>query len=168
MAHDRAPAQSPLPFLRIVQRFTKSRFHPVLKIFRPHSGVDYAAPVGTPVRAVAAGTVEFAGWGPEGGNTIRLRHAGGYETSYMHLSRILVRSGARVSQGALIGKVGMTGLATGPHLDFRLIYRGKFINPATKVAITPNPPVAQGAMKRFTSVCGNYRSRLDQITVSDK
>lgn len=155
--------KSPLPFIRIITRFTKSRFHPVLKIFRPHSGVDYAAAAGTPVRAVAAGTVEFAGWNTEGGNTVRLRHAGGYETSYMHLSKILVRSGARVSQGDLIGKVGATGLATGPHLDFRLILHGKYINPTTKVAVPPSPPVAQGSMKRFASVRNTLRSQLDRI-----
>ena len=160
--------KSPLPFLRIVGRFTRSRFHPILKIFRPHSGIDYAAPTGTMVRAVAAGTVEFAGWNTEGGKTVKLRHAGGYETSYMHLSRILVRYGARVSQGTLIGQVGATGLATGPHLDFRLLFHGKFINPATKVAIPPSPPVARASMERFASMRDELRNRLDQITLADK
>ncbi len=154
--------KSPLPFIRITSRYTKSRFHPILRITRPHLGVDYGAAIGTPVRAVASGTVEFAGWNGEGGRTIKLRHAGGYETSYMHLSRILVRSGARVSQGELIGHVGMTGLATGPHLDFRLLFHGKYQNPTTKIS-APGPPVAQNAMQRFTSVRDALRTQLDQI-----
>jgi murein DD-endopeptidase MepM/ murein hydrolase activator NlpD len=124
--------------------------------------VDYGAAAGTPVRAVAAGTVEFAGWNGEGGKTVKLRHAGGYETSYMHLSKVLVRSGVRVSQGDLIGQVGMTGLATGPHLDFRLLFHGKYQNPATKIT-APGPPVAQNAMVRFASVRDALRTRLDRI-----
>jgi murein DD-endopeptidase MepM/ murein hydrolase activator NlpD len=154
--------KSPLSFVRISSKFTSSRFHPILKLFRPHLGVDYAAPSGTPVRAVAAGMVELAGWNGEGGKCVKLRHSGGYQTSYMHLSKIAVRPGARVSQGDLVGCVGATGLATGPHLDFRVLLHGKPMNPA-KVVLPPAPPVAQSAMQSFASVRDALRGQLDKI-----
>ncbi|HSW49077.1 MAG TPA: M23 family metallopeptidase, partial [Bryobacteraceae bacterium] len=114
---------------------------PVLKIVRPHLGTDYAAPSGTPVQAIGAGTVVFAARSGASGNMVKLRHANGYETMYLHLSRILVRSGQRVEQGQGIGLVGSTGLSTGPHLDFRMTRNGRFVNferlrlpPATSVS----------------------------------
>jgi murein DD-endopeptidase MepM/ murein hydrolase activator NlpD len=121
--------RSPLKFeARVSSRFSRRRFHPVLKIYRPHLGTDYAAPAGTPVQAVAAGRVVFSGrWGGAG-NLVRIRHAGGYETYYLHLSRRLVRTGQRVEQGQRIGLVGATGLATGPHLDFRIRKNGRFVD----------------------------------------
>jgi len=102
----------------------------VLKYIRPHLGIDYAAPSGTPVSAVADGAVTFAGRKGPNGILVMLRHGAGYATSYGHLSRIRkgLRSGARVSQGDIVGYVGATGLATGPHLDFRIKQNGKFIN----------------------------------------
>jgi murein DD-endopeptidase MepM/ murein hydrolase activator NlpD len=154
--------KSPLTFVRISSRFTNSRFHPVLKIFRPHLGVDYAAPAGTPVQAVASGTVEYAGWNGEGGRTVKLRHSGGFQTSYMHLSNISVRQGARISQGEQIGRVGATGLATGPHLDFRVYLNGKPQNP-TRFVVPPGPPVDQSRMGQFTLMRNDMRARLDQI-----
>lgn len=122
--------RAPLHYRRISSYFTGRRFHPVLKYVRPHFGIDYAAPSGTPVSAVADGTVTFAGRKGGNGNLVMLRHGAGYATSYGHLSRIRkgIRSGARVSQGDIVGYVGATGLATGPHLDFRLKQNGKFIN----------------------------------------
>ncbi|HEY7412186.1 MAG TPA: M23 family metallopeptidase [Vicinamibacteria bacterium] len=129
--------RSPLKFSRISSRFTRSRFHPVLKRSRPHLGVDYAAPVGTPVRAAADGVVTLAGWHGGYGKTVRLRHGRGLETLYGHLSRIHVRGGQRVVQGDLIGAVGSTGLSTGPHLDYRTMKNGVFVNPLT---IQPPPP----------------------------
>ena len=102
--------------------------HPVLGYARPHLGTDYAAPAGTPVQALGAGVVTFAGWSGEGGNLVTIKHAGSYETMYMHLSRILVRQGERVEQGKTIGLVGSTGLATGPHLDFRVRRSGAYVN----------------------------------------
>jgi murein DD-endopeptidase MepM/ murein hydrolase activator NlpD len=154
--------KSPLSFVRISSRYTSSRFHPVLRTYRPHLGVDYAAPAGTPVRAVAAGTVDYAGWNGEGGRTVKLRHIGGYQTTYMHLSNISVRSGARVSQGDQIGRVGSTGLSTGPHLDFRVYLNGKPQNP-TRHVVPPGPPVEQKLMGQFTTVRNELRARLDQI-----
>ncbi len=121
--------KSPLKFdARVSSHFSRSRFHPVLKIFRPHLGTDYAAPVGAPVQAVASGRVTFRGWSGGGGNTVRIRHTNGYESMYLHLSRVFVRVGQNVEQGQRIAAVGATGLATGPHLDFRLRKGGAFVN----------------------------------------
>ncbi len=117
--------RSPLRFAaRISSHFSRHRYHPILKIVRAHLGTDYAAPVGTPVQAIAAGRVVFAGRKGGDGNLVLLAHSRGYETYYMHLSRILVRRGQSVRQGQSIGLVGATGLATGPHLDFRLRQNG--------------------------------------------
>jgi murein DD-endopeptidase MepM/ murein hydrolase activator NlpD len=123
---------SPLKFEpRVTSHFSRSRLHPVHRTRRAHLGVDYGAPHGAPVVAVAAGTVVSAGWAGGGGNQIRLRHAGGFETYYLHLSSFArgLRAGAHVDQGQLIGRVGATGTATGPHLDFRLRKNGAFVDP---------------------------------------
>jgi murein DD-endopeptidase MepM/ murein hydrolase activator NlpD len=121
--------RSPLRFTRISSRFSRSRLHPILHVRRAHLGVDYAAPAGTPVAASADGVVVSAGWQGGYGRSIRLRHANGYETLYGHLSRIDVRGGQRVTQGQRIGAVGQTGLATGPHLDYRMRRDGRFVDP---------------------------------------
>jgi murein DD-endopeptidase MepM/ murein hydrolase activator NlpD len=123
--------RSPLPFSRVTSRFSNRRFHPVLKVYRPHHGVDYGAPTGTAVRATARGTVTLAGWSGGGGNTVKVRHANGYLTAYLHLSRFApgVRPGARIAQGDVIGYVGSTGLATGPHLDYRVQRNGRWVDP---------------------------------------
>ncbi|HCC47570.1 MAG TPA: hypothetical protein DEQ38_05565 [Elusimicrobia bacterium] len=118
--------RAPLHYRRISSYFTNRRFHPVLKYYRPHHGIDYAAPSGTPVSAVADGAVTFAGWKGGNGRLVILRHGGGYETTYGHLSRFAkgLRSGRRVGQGEVIGYVGSTGLSSGPHLDFRVKHNG--------------------------------------------
>ncbi|MCR4310144.1 MAG: peptidoglycan DD-metalloendopeptidase family protein [Deltaproteobacteria bacterium] len=125
--------KAPLSYRRISSGFTKRRMHPILKIARPHFGVDYAAPAGTPVSTVGDGTVVFAGYKGPNGNLVIVRHPNGYTTSYGHLSRIVkgIRRGAMVRQGDVIGKVGATGLATGPHLDFRIRRHGTFLDPLT-------------------------------------
>ena len=121
--------RSPLKFdARVSSHFSMRRLHPVLRISRPHLGTDYAAPAGTPVQALGAGVVTSAGWSGQSGNLITIKHAGSYETLYMHLSRILVRRGERVEQGRTVGLVGSTGLATGPHLDFRVRRGGAYVN----------------------------------------
>jgi murein DD-endopeptidase MepM/ murein hydrolase activator NlpD len=130
--------RSPLKFTRISSGFSRARFHPVLKKTRPHLGVDYAAPTGTPVRAAADGTVVLSGWSGGYGKTVRIRHGRGLETLYGHLSRIDVKRGQHVQQGALIGAVGATGLATGPHLDYRTLRDGEYVNP-----LTIQPPPAE-------------------------
>jgi murein DD-endopeptidase MepM/ murein hydrolase activator NlpD len=137
--------RSPLKFSRISSRFSRARFHPILKVFRPHLGVDYAAPAGTPVRAAADGVVSQTGWSGGYGKVVRLRHARGLQTLYGHLSRITVKPGQRVSQGDLIGNVGTTGLSTAPHLDYRTLRDGVFVNPLT---IQPPPPAPLSAALR--------------------
>lgn len=120
---------SPLKFAAVItSHFSEHRFHPILKEYRPHLGIDYAAPTGTPVQTIGDGRVIFAGRKGGAGNLIEIQHSNGYTTYYMHLSRVLVRQGQRVEQGQRIGLVGMTGLATGPHLDFRIQQHGQFLN----------------------------------------
>ncbi|OIP34859.1 MAG: hypothetical protein AUK27_06110 [Deltaproteobacteria bacterium CG2_30_66_27] len=125
--------KAPLSYRRISSGFTKRRMHPILKIARPHFGVDYAAPSGAPVSTVGDGTVTFAGYKGPNGNLVIVRHPNGYTTFYGHLSRIMkgIRRGAEVRQGDVIGKVGATGRATGPHLDYRIRRNGTFLNPLT-------------------------------------
>jgi murein DD-endopeptidase MepM/ murein hydrolase activator NlpD len=123
--------KAPLSYRRISSGFTKRRMHPILKIARPHLGVDYAAPAGTPVSTVGDGTVIFAGRKGPNGNLVIVRHPNGYTTSYGHLARIRkgIRRRAEVRQGDVIGTVGSTGLSTGPHLDYRIRRNGTFLNP---------------------------------------
>jgi len=157
--------KSPLKFGRITSRFSAARRHPILKIVRPHLGVDYAAPMGTPVQAVAAGVVTGAGRSGGNGKMVQIRHSGGYETMYLHLSRIAVKSGARVAQGEVIGNVGSTGLSTGPHLDFRIRQKGRAVNP-TKVIFPPGAPVAAAQFARFSALRDKLMDDL-RLTVDD-
>ncbi|HLE84715.1 MAG TPA: peptidoglycan DD-metalloendopeptidase family protein [Thermoanaerobaculia bacterium] len=133
--------RSPLPFTRVTSRFSHRRFHPVLKTYRPHYGVDYGAPVGTPVRATARGTVLSAGWSGGGGKMVKLRHANGYLSAYLHLSGFAagIRAGARVAQGDVIGYVGATGLATAAHLDYRVQHGGRWIDPLGLKGVEAEP-----------------------------
>jgi murein DD-endopeptidase MepM/ murein hydrolase activator NlpD len=142
--------RSPLKFSRVTSRFSMSRFHPVLQKRIPHYGVDYGAPAGTPALVTADGTVVFAGRKGGGGNMVTVRHTNGYETNYLHLSRFGkgVRRGARVSQGQIIGYVGSTGLATGPHLDYRVTLNGKWINPLS-ISSPAVEPLSADRLKRF-------------------
>jgi murein DD-endopeptidase MepM/ murein hydrolase activator NlpD len=131
--------RSPLRYTRISSGYTNARFHPILERFTAHLGIDYAAPTGTPVQAAADGVVTYAGWMDGFGNTVKLRHSNGYETLYGHLSAIAVRGGQRVEQGNLVGNVGMTGLATGPHLDYRMLVNGAYVNPLAMVSPPAEP-----------------------------
>ncbi len=142
--------RSPLKFSRVTSRFSMNRFHPVLKRRMPHYGVDYGAPVGTPVHVTADGTVTRAGRNGGGGNMVTIRHTNGYETNYLHLSRFGkgVRRGVRVSQGQVIGYVGSTGLSTGPHLDYRVKLNGRWINPLT-ISSPPVKPLVEARLQRF-------------------
>jgi len=142
---------SPLKFQPVVTSgFSRHRLHPVLREVRAHLGVDYRAPAGAPVVAVASGVVVSAGFNGGGGRVVHLRHANGFETKYLHLSSIAVRAGARVEQGATIGRVGSSGLATGPHLDYRLLKNGAFINPITAHrSMPPADPVPAQEMAAF-------------------
>ncbi len=151
--------KSPLKFARITSKFSLARWHPILKVLRPHLGVDYAASVGTPVQAVGAGVVTACGYSGGNGNMVRIRHAGRYESMYLHLSRIAVRPGARVSQGQVIGYVGSTGLSTGPHLDFRVLYNGKPVNPL-KVISPPGEPVSSNLFSSFAALRDKLNNQL--------
>jgi murein DD-endopeptidase MepM/ murein hydrolase activator NlpD len=147
----RAFLRSPLKFAApVTSHFSKERFHPILKIYRPHLGTDYGAPIGTPVQTIASGRVEFAGRKGGDGNMVKIAHANGYETMYMHLSRILVRVGDHVQIGKTIGLVGMTGLATGPHLDFRISRNGQFLNFET-LHLPPSEPVSKKDWNEFAA-----------------
>ena len=145
--------QAPLAFTRVTSRFTSSRKHPILGYSRPHMGVDYGAPTGTPVKAVGEGVVTKRSWGGGYGNQIIVKHVAGLESMYSHLSGYArgLRQGQRVRQGQVIGFVGSTGLSTGPHLDFRLRQNGKFINP-TKAINPRGEPVSARHMAAFEKV----------------
>jgi murein DD-endopeptidase MepM/ murein hydrolase activator NlpD len=146
--------RSPLRFEPVVtSAFSRRRLHPVLRQYRAHLGVDYRAPSGAPVIAVADGSVVSAGPSGGSGRMVHLRHANGYESQYLHLSSIAVRRGSRVRQGDLIGRVGATGLATGPHLDYRLKKNGVYINPVTAHrAMPPGDPIPTNQLARFTAL----------------
>ena len=150
--------KAPLSFRRISSRFTRSRYHPILKIYRPHLGVDYAAPTGTPVSSVGDGTVIFAGYKGQNGKIVIIRHPNGYTTYYGHFSRIAkgIKHGVKVRQGQLIGYVGMTGLATGPHLDYRIKKHNRFVNP-----LTLELPRGRSIPKTALSVFNMFRNKMD-------
>ncbi|HMD35301.1 MAG TPA: M23 family metallopeptidase [Vicinamibacterales bacterium] len=145
---------SPLKFQPVVTSgFSRSRMHPILREPRAHLGVDYRAPAGSPVIAASDGVVVFAGSNGGSGRMVHLRHGNAFETEYLHLSSIAVRAGARVRQGDLIGRVGSTGLATGPHLDYRVKRNGAFVNPLTAHrAAPPAEPVPPPQMSAFAVV----------------
>jgi murein DD-endopeptidase MepM/ murein hydrolase activator NlpD len=156
--------RSPLQFEpRISSGFSYRRRHPVLGIWRAHPAIDYRAPVGAPVVAIASGTVVKAGWSAGGGKTVVLRHSNAYESSYMHLSAFArgISPGARVSQGQLIGRVGATGLATGPHLDYRLKKNGAYVNPlAEHKRLPPGEPIPSAHLAAFTASRDRATARL--------
>ena len=156
--------RSPLRFEpRVTSGFSRNRLHPVFRTYRAHLGIDYAAPVGAPVVAVASGTVVSAGWSGGGGNMVRLRHASGFETYYLHLSAFArgIRSGVHVNQGELIGRVGATGTATGPHLDYRLRKNGVFVNPLIEHRkLPPGDPIASTQLTAFRASAESTLQRL--------
>jgi murein DD-endopeptidase MepM/ murein hydrolase activator NlpD len=152
--------RAPLDFTRVTSGFSHARHHPILGGLRPHLAVDYGAPVGTPVRAVADGVVTMAGWDGGFGLSLSLRHARGYETMYNHLSRLDVKRGERVRQRQIIGRVGTTGLSTGPHLDYRVRKAGVFVNPLGEKFI-PGAPVPAHRRGAFTVRLKALLERLD-------
>ena len=160
----RAFLRSPLRYTRISSRFSKRRFHPLLKRYRPHFGVDYAAPRGTPVHAVADGVVTWVGRKSQAGKTIKLRHGGGYRTAYLHLYRYArgIRRGRRVLQGQVIGYVGSTGLSTGPHLDYRITRRGRYLNPL-KAKLPKGIPLPRSLRPAFKKILEERRTMFDNL-----
>ena len=156
--------KSPLKFEpRITSRFSTHRLHPIDNVVKAHLGVDYAAPTGSAVVAVAAGTVVSAGYSGGSGNMVHLKHPSGFETFYLHLSSFApgVHAGAHVAQGQLVGRVGMTGSATGPHLDYRLKRNGVFVNPVSFHARqAPGEPIPAAQLAAFTTARDAALSRL--------
>lgn len=154
--------KAPLKFSRITSRFTPRRFHPILKRPLPHWGVDYGAPVGTPVRVTSDGTVRFVGRKGGAGKMISVRHANGYQTNYLHLSRYAkhIHRGSRVQQGQVIGYVGQTGWATAPHLDYRVRLNGHWINPL-RISSPATKPIAGPRLQRYLSYALGGQALLD-------
>ena len=154
--------KAPLDFYRISSRFSNSRYHPVLKRYRAHHGVDYAAPTGTPVYAIGSGKVIAKAYqAGGGGNYVKIKHNSVYVSTYMHLSRFAkgLKVGDRVQQKQVIGYVGSTGLSTGPHLDFRVHENGRPINPLT-IKSQPKKPISEANRAAFTHVCDSLVRRL--------
>jgi len=144
--------RSPLKFgAPVTSHFSKARFHPILKTYRPHLGTDYGAPVGTPVQTIGSGRVVFAGRKGGDGNMVHIVHSNGYETMYLHLSRMFVHPGEHVEIGKIIGLVGQTGLATGPHLDFRIVQKGQFKN-FERLGLPSSDPVSKKDLPEFAAV----------------
>ena len=145
--------KAPLSFSRISSHFTYARKHPIYKTIRPHTGVDYAAPAGTPVMSIGDGVVIAKGYKGGGGNTIKIRHNSVYTTAYLHLSKFAsnIKEGTHVSQGQVIGYVGSTGSSTGPHLDFRVWKNGEPINPL-KLESPPVEPIPDNLKAEFDSI----------------
>ena len=162
MSARRSLLPSPLQFTRISSGYTTRRLHPIFKTVRPHLGVDYAAPTGTPVWAVSTGTVTFAGTNGGFGRMVTLRHPNGMTTSYAHLSSIAVSVGERVVQKQTIGRVGMTGTATGPHLDYRMTVGGRVVDPRT-VRADPPKPIAVELKDEYARFILGPQSRLRNL-----
>ena len=156
--------KAPLKFTRISSGFSYHRKHPVSGKVRAHTAVDYAAPTGTPVMSIGDGTVLSAGWTNGGGNTVKIRHNATYTTSYMHLSRYAkgVKAGTHVSQGDVIGYVGATGVATGPHLDFRVWKDGTPVNPLT-LDSPSGEPIRPENLPALDSVHVVYKNIIDSL-----
>jgi murein DD-endopeptidase MepM/ murein hydrolase activator NlpD len=154
--------RSPLRYTHITSLFSQHRLHPVLGEFRPHYGVDYSAPVGTPVEATASGVVISAGWDGGGGNVVKVQHGSDYVTAYLHLSRFAtgIHPGAHVRQGEIIAYTGATGLATGPHLDYRVKYRGDWIDPLGLKGVR-DEPLSRVQLAAFVSWRDSVRSSMN-------
>jgi len=148
--------RSPLKFgAPVTSHFSKARFHPILKTVRAHMGTDYGAPIGTPVQTIGSGRVVFAGHKGGEGNMVQIAHANGYETMYLHLSRMFVRPGEHIEIGKTIGLVGSTGLSTGPHLDFRILQHGQYKN-FERLGLPPSDPVSKKNWPEFAEIREKY------------
>jgi murein DD-endopeptidase MepM/ murein hydrolase activator NlpD len=156
--------KAPLSFSRISSGFSYARRHPVTRVVRPHTGVDYAAPRGTPVMSIGDGVVIQKSYAGGGGNTVRIKHNSTYTTAYLHLHNYAkgLAVGKRVRQGEVIGYVGSTGLSTGPHLDFRVWKNGKAINPLTMEA-PPADPIKKSSAESFKETISRVMMQRDSL-----
>jgi murein DD-endopeptidase MepM/ murein hydrolase activator NlpD len=153
--------KSPIKFGRITSRFNKKRFHPILQVNRPHLGIDYGAPVGTPIMAVGDGTVEFANWSGGGGRVLKIRHNSTFTTAYKHLSRFNkgIKVGKKVHQGDIVAYSGSSGLSTGPHLHFEFLKNGSFVDPYS-LKFPSAAPLSQSEKTKFDEVLTKNSSLL--------
>lgn len=154
--------KAPLKFINITSRFSKNRFHPVQQIWKAHKGTDYAAPKGTPILATASGRVEQTGFTAGNGNYVKVKHNKTFSTQYLHMSKIIARRGQRVSQGDIIGKVGSTGLATGPHVCYRFWKNGVQVD-ALGLKLPSSEPMNKKNLPRFLAQINPLKKELDRI-----
>lgn len=154
--------KAPLKFSRISSRFSRNRFHPVQQVWKAHKGTDYAAPTGTPIMTTASGVVEQTGYTTGNGNFVKVKHNGTYSTQYLHMSKILVRRGQRVTQGDVIGKVGSTGLATGPHVCYRFWKNGVQVDPL-RLRLPNAEPMDKKYKERFMAEMTPLKRELDSV-----
>jgi murein DD-endopeptidase MepM/ murein hydrolase activator NlpD len=158
--------KSPIKWARISSRFSRSRLHPINKVYQAHYGVDYAAPIGTPIQATADGTVTFAAWNGASGRMVKIRHKNAYETMYLHLMSFGpgIRVGARVKSGDIVGYVGSSGETTGPHLDYRITLRGSYFNPLS-YRFKAIEPLKEEFLADYKREIGIYRLLLENPLV---
>lgn len=154
--------KAPLKYIHITSRFSRSRFHPVQLRWKAHNGTDYAAPTGTPIMTTATGVVEQAGYTAGNGNFVKVKHDRTYSTQYLHMSRILVRRGQHVKQGDVIGKVGSTGLATGPHVCYRFWKNGVQVDPL-RISLPNAQPMEGRNLPRFKELMRPLKRELDSV-----
>jgi murein DD-endopeptidase MepM/ murein hydrolase activator NlpD len=154
--------KAPLKFVNITSHYTQNRFHPVQLIWKAHKGTDYAAPTGTPIMTTATGVVEQTGFTAGNGNFVKVKHDRTYSTQYLHMSKILVRRGQHVNQGDIIGKVGSTGLATGPHVCYRFWKNGEQVD-ALKLKLPNSEPMDKRNLPRFLTQMKPLKRELDSI-----
>ncbi len=154
--------KAPLDFFRISSKFSPKRFHPVQLTWKPHNGTDYAAPHGTPIKSTAAGVVEAAGYTTGNGNFVKVKHDKTYATQYLHMSKILVRKGQSVQQGQVIGLVGSTGLATGPHVCYRFWKNGKEVDPF-KENLPNTIPLDKPLKEKFLQQIEPIKQKIDSV-----
>ena len=155
--------KAPLKFVNITSKFSRSRFHPVQLRWKAHNGTDYAAPTGTPIMTTAAGVVEQAGYTAGNGNFVKVKHDKTYSTQYLHMSKILVKRGQRVTQGQVIGKVGSTGLATGPHVCYRF-WKNNIQVDALKMKLPNSEPMDSKNKPRFIEYMTPLKRELDSVS----
>ena len=159
--------KAPLKFVNITSHYSANRFHPVQLIWKAHKGTDYAAPTGTPIMTTAAGVVEQAGFTTGNGNFVKVKHDKIYSTQYLHMSKILVKRGQRVTQGQVIGKVGSTGLATGPHVCYRFWVNGVQVD-ALKLKLPTSTPMDSRYKAKFMQYMNPLKRELDSVSDASK
>ena len=155
--------KAPLDYFKLTSKFTARRFHPVQFKWKAHNGTDYAAPHGTPIKTTASGVVEATGYTSGNGNFVKVKHNGKYATQYLHMSKILVRRGQSVTQGQVIGRVGSTGLATGPHVCYRFWKNGVQVDPL-RMKLPSSEPMTKKQKEKYLATIAPLKKELDDTT----